>query len=98
MGVNWASPDYDASADFSWATKKYMDYGYADLMDQMLIGAYASPTRVNGTTEWTMEGFCRERCYAMCMENAAHYQGQFPWQADACGKCGAGLPCSWQVP
>lgn len=45
-----------------------------------------------------MEGFCRERCYAMCMENAAHYQGQFPWQADACGKCGAGLPCSWQVP
>ena len=69
MGVNWASPDYDASADFSWATKKYMDYGYADLMDQMLIGAYASPTRVNGTTEWTMEGFCRlakERTTGAC--------------------------------
>ena len=69
VGVNWASPDYDASADFSWATKKYMDYGYADLMDQMLIGAYASPTRVNGTTEWTMEGFCRlakERTTGAC--------------------------------
>lgn len=46
-----------------------MDYGYADLMDQMLIGAYASPTRVNGTTEWTMEGFCRlakERTTGAC--------------------------------
>lgn len=24
----------------------------------MLIGAYASPARVYGTTEWTMQGFC----------------------------------------
>ena len=58
VGVNWASPNYDTSSKFSWATKKYMNYGYADLMDQMLIGAYASPTRVYGTTEWTMQGFC----------------------------------------
>lgn len=27
-------------------------------MDQILIGAYASPLKVHGTTEWTMEGFC----------------------------------------
>ena len=58
MGVNCASPNYDTSSKFSWATKKDMNYGYADLMDQMLIGAYASPTRVYGTTEWTMQGFC----------------------------------------
>ena len=25
VGVNWASPDYDTSSKFSWATKKYMD-------------------------------------------------------------------------
>ena len=35
-----------------------MDYGYADLMDQMLIGAYAAPNRIYGSTDWTMEGFC----------------------------------------
>ena len=69
VGVNWASPDYDTSSKFSWATKKYMDYGYADLMDQMLIGAYASPARVYGTTEWTMQGFCllaKERTMGAC--------------------------------
>ena len=69
VGVNWASPNYDTSSKFSWATKKYMNYGYADLMDQMLIGAYASPTRVYGTTEWTMQGFCllaKERTMGAC--------------------------------
>ena len=36
-----------------------MEYGYAELMDQILIGAYASPLSVYGFTEWTMQGFCR---------------------------------------
>ena len=59
VGVNWASPAYNtASAYPAWATAKYKDYGYADHMDLMLIGAYASPTRVYGTTEWTIQGFC----------------------------------------
>ncbi|MDD4609754.1 MAG: alpha amylase family protein, partial [Bacteroidaceae bacterium] len=43
---------------YNWASNNYKDYGYADLMDQMIIGAYASPSKVRGTTEWTMEGFC----------------------------------------
>lgn len=59
VGVNWASPNYDTAKYFSkWATPKYKDYGYADLMDVILIGAYAAPTRVYGNTEWTIEGFC----------------------------------------
>lgn len=59
VGVNWASPDYNtASAYPAWVTAKYKDYGYADLMDIILIGAYASPTRVYGTNEWTIQGFC----------------------------------------
>ncbi len=59
-GVNWASPDYDVAADFPrWATADYKNYGYADLMDHMLIGAYASPGSVYGSTEWTMQGFCQ---------------------------------------
>ena len=37
--------------------EKYMDYGYADLMDQMLIGAYASPARVYGD-RMDHAGFC----------------------------------------
>lgn len=58
-GVNWASPDYDVAADFPrWATADYKNYGYADLMDHMLIGAYASPGNVYGSSEWTMQGFC----------------------------------------
>ena len=58
VGVNWASPTYDASQRYKWASKDYKKYGYADLMDHMLIGAYASPLKVFGTTEWTMQGFC----------------------------------------
>lgn len=49
---------YDTSLFYNWATSKYKNYGYAAIMDQILIGAYASPLRVYGTTEWTMQGFC----------------------------------------
>ncbi len=59
VGVNWASPKYNTSHSYKWATPKYMEYGYAELMDQILIGAYASPLRVYGSTEWTMQGFCK---------------------------------------
>lgn len=59
VGVNWASPGYNTSAYYSsWATPEYKNYGYADHCDQMLIGAYASPGKVYGSTEWTMQGFC----------------------------------------
>lgn len=58
VGVNWASSSYDPSRHYKWATPKYKNYGYAEHMDQMLIGAYASPLKVFGTTEWTMAGFC----------------------------------------
>ena len=58
VGVNWASPTYDTSIKYKWATSNYKNFGYADMMDHMLIGAYASPLNVNGSTEWTMQGFC----------------------------------------
>lgn len=59
VGVNWASPSYNTAGTYSaWATSKYKDYGYADMMDIILIGAYAGPTRVYGTNEWTIQGFC----------------------------------------
>ena len=59
VGVNWGAPTYDTSADFpTWATADYKNYGYADIMDHMLIGAYASPGNVYGSSEWTMQGFC----------------------------------------
>ena len=59
VGVNWASPKYNTSTYYSWATSKYQNYGYADLMDVILIGAYATPTQVYGSTEWTIQGFCK---------------------------------------
>ncbi|MFZ5429104.1 MAG: alpha amylase family protein [Bacteroidota bacterium] len=58
-GVNWASPDYNTAATYSqWASPNYKNHGYAKLMDVILIGAYASPTRIYGTSEWTVQGFC----------------------------------------
>lgn len=60
VGVNWASPNYNTSADYEWATADYKKYGYADHCDHILIGAYASPTNVYGNGEWTMEGFCKQ--------------------------------------
>lgn len=59
VGVNWASQNYNPALSYKWATANYKKYGYAGLMDQMLIGAYASPLKVNGTGEWTMQGFCK---------------------------------------
>ncbi len=58
VGVNWASPKYSVSSKYSWATSEYKNYGYADHMDHMLIGAYAAANKVYGQTEWTMQGFC----------------------------------------
>lgn len=59
VGVNWASSKYNPSLTYRWATSKYMNYGYAELMDHILIGAYASPLRVYGSSEWTMQGFSK---------------------------------------
>jgi len=59
VGVNWASPKYNtASAYPAWATTNYKNFGFADHMDHILIGAYASPTQIYGTNEWTIQGFC----------------------------------------
>ncbi|GAB3663338.1 alpha amylase family protein [Echinicola sediminis] len=60
VGVNWGSPDYNIGANYSWATANYKNYGYADQMDIIIIGAYAAPTRVFGSTEWTIQGFCSQ--------------------------------------
>lgn len=60
VGVNWGSPNFDTSSVCSWATADYKKWGYADLMDQMLIGAYASPTALYGTREWSIQGFCHQ--------------------------------------
>ena len=59
-GPNWASPTYQANKHFpEWATSKYNSYGFADHLDVQIIGAYSSYNAVYGTTEWTMQGFCR---------------------------------------
>ena len=59
-GVNWASPKYNTSASYKWATADYKNYGYADHCDIMIIGAYASTSSIYGNGEWTMQGFCKK--------------------------------------
>ncbi len=58
-GVNWASPNYNAKSAYGWATADYSKYGYADHCDIMIIGAYASTKSIYGSSEWTMQGFCK---------------------------------------
>ena len=59
-GVNWASPKYNNSAYYpKWATSDYKNYGYADHLDYIFLGAYASVNNIYGSGEWTMEGFCK---------------------------------------
>ena len=59
-GVNWASPNYNASRSYSWAPAEYSQYGYADHCDIMIIGAYAGTGSVYGSNEWSMQGFCKK--------------------------------------
>lgn len=40
VGANWASNAYDPSADFDWATPRYRDYAYGDLLDLYTNGNY----------------------------------------------------------
>lgn len=58
-GVNWASPKYETSSNYKWASADYNEYGYADHCDIMIIGAYASTKSIYGSSEWTMQGFCK---------------------------------------
>ena len=59
VGVNWASPTYNTAANYpAWASANYKNYGFADLMDVIIIGAYAAPTGIYGSGEWTVQGFC----------------------------------------
>lgn len=61
MGVNWASNTYPVANKYpDWADENYQKYGYADMLDFMLIGAYAPADQVYGQGEWTMQGFCRQ--------------------------------------
>jgi hypothetical protein len=40
LGVNWASKTYDPSKEYNWATAKYKDFGYAELLDVYMSGLY----------------------------------------------------------
>lgn len=55
-GVNWASPKYDPAND-TWASTSYCTTGYADHIDMLILGCYAKPDKVFGSTEWTVQGF-----------------------------------------
>lgn len=59
-GVNWASPRYNPRAISTYASRvdnDYMQYGYADHLDMISIGAYTSASSIYGQDEWTMQGF-----------------------------------------
>ena len=58
-GVNWASPSYNCKQEYPWASAEYQAAGFADHLDFIFLGAYAGVDNIHGSTEWTMEGFCR---------------------------------------
>ncbi len=60
-GVNWASPNYKTYIYYPrWASVHYSDYGYADHLDFIFLGAYAGANSIYGSGEWSVEGFCKE--------------------------------------
>ena len=68
-------PKYNTSAYYpKWATSDYKNYGYADHLDYIFLGAYASVNNIYGSGEWTMEGFCKNGRELL--------QGDVPLQAD----------------
>lgn len=40
VGVNWASNKFDVAKEYNWATPKYQQYGYAELLDLYTTGCY----------------------------------------------------------
>lgn len=58
-GVNWASPKCNVKNYYKWADDDYKQYGYADHCDFMMLGCYASASSIYGSSEWTMQGFCK---------------------------------------
>ncbi|PWG81752.1 alpha amylase family protein [Pararcticibacter amylolyticus] len=59
VGVNWASPKYNTAQYYpAWASPEYRNFGYADHLDFMLIGAYGAVDRIYGSGEWSVQGFC----------------------------------------
>ncbi len=60
-GVNWASSSYNPAQDYPlWANSDYKKYGYAEQVDYLLVGCYAGASSVYGSSEWTMQGFCKQ--------------------------------------
>lgn len=66
VGVNWASPKYNAHNYYSWASTDWSKYGYADHLDFLLLGAYAGTSSIYGSTEWTCQGFCQLARTKLC--------------------------------
>ncbi|MCC8185997.1 MAG: family 10 glycosylhydrolase [Bacteroides sp.] len=57
VGVNFASRDYDPSAEFDWATPAYKEHGYAELIDLYTTGNYYTDVtieqyRTNNRSVW----------------------------------------------
>jgi len=62
-GVNWASPMFDPTSLISYrglVDNDYHNYGYADHLDMLFVGAYASADNIYGSGEWTMQGFANQ--------------------------------------
>lgn len=92
-GVNWASPEYNTAAYYpKWASANYQKFGYADHLNFLLIGAYASATNIYGTGEWSVQGFCKRA--GTVLKGAVKYAGGPDvgnWDTTGCSNIGAAV-------
>lgn len=68
-GVNWSSATYpikSSESGYKWVNNNYQKTGFADLLDFIFLGAYASTSNVHGNGEWTMEGFAKLGAKRLC--------------------------------
>ena len=59
VGVNWASQQYDPSADYDWATPDYQKYGYAELLDLFAVGCYFTEISIEEVNKMNEENITR---------------------------------------
>ena len=59
VGVNWASQQYDPSADYDWATPDYQKYGYAELLDLFTVGCYFTEISIEDVKKMNEENITR---------------------------------------
>lgn len=78
VGANWASRNYDPSADYAWATPDYKNSGYAEMLDLYVTGNYY--------TQVTMEEYLQKNQIVVNETDSRGFAGTWYCVEGSCQK------------